>query len=272
MTTALVLYQAGNLVLQPGPQHRHRGLGGAPRHHRHPTAPAARTHLQHVPRRAGVVAATVPAVRRAHPPGGRRERAGEPPSRRARHLRVGRVHLPRHHAARAPRRDVHDGARQGHRTGRIHRRRQVEHRQAPRPHLRPRRGRGEGQRHRPPRPPAPQLPPASRHRPAGPVRVQRHDRLEHPVREAGRDRRRGRGGDPRRRRLGSAVRAARPVRARRRGRRTQPHRRAAPAHRPGTGVDRGARHPGARRVHVAARHRGRGHHRRVDPHASAAPR
>ena len=85
---------------EAGPQHRHRDLGRAARHHRHPAAPAARTHLQRVPRRAGVVAATVPAVRRAHPPGGRRERAAEPPSRRARHLRVGGVHLPRHRRGR----------------------------------------------------------------------------------------------------------------------------------------------------------------------------
>ena len=76
---------------------------------------------------------------------------------------------------------------------------------------------------------------------------------------------RGRRRDPRRRRMGSALRPARRLRTRRRGRRPQPHRGAAPAHRTRTGLDRRARHPRARRVNVAARHRGRGHHRRVHP-------
>ena len=73
------------------------------------------------------------------------------------------------------------------------------------------------------------------------------------------------GRDPRGRCLGSALGASGWVRARRRRGRPQPHRGTAPAPCPRTRVDREARHPGPRRVHVVARHRGRGHHRRVHP-------
>ena len=100
------------------------------------------------------------------------------------------------------------------------------------------------------------LPRQARDRAPGPVRVQGNGRVEHPVREARRERRRGRGRGPGGRRLGPARRCL-PGGFEHvgRGRRPQPHGRATPAHRARACVARRARHARARRSDVAARHR-----------------
>ena len=153
MTTALVLYQAGHARARPGADHRHRGVGAAARHHRHPAAPAARPALQPVPRRARVVATPVRAVRRADPSRGRRERASRA-RRSTGPSRSSRSRSPTPTPTRPVLHDVSFTMEPGKVTALVGYTGagQVEHRQAARPHLRPRRGRGHGQRHRPPRP------------------------------------------------------------------------------------------------------------------------
>ena len=100
-------------------------------------------------------------------------------------------------------------ARRLHRARRRVGRRQVDDGEADRPLLRPRRGRRSRRRHRPPRRRARRLPAPARRRPPGSVPLQRHDRRQHPLREAGRLRRGG-AGDRGRRRRRPRRRAARP--------------------------------------------------------------
>ena len=79
------------------------------------------------------------AVQRADPPGRRRTDArSRADGHRHRQVRGRLLHVPVDEARGAARHVVHDGARQGHRARRLHRRRQVEHRQAAHAHLRPR--------------------------------------------------------------------------------------------------------------------------------------
>ena len=82
----------------------------------------------------------------------------------------------------------HDG-----RAGRPHRRGQVDDREAPRPLLRPARGRDHDRRHRPARRHPGKPAPPARHRPAGGLPLRRHRAREHPLRPARRDARGGRG-------------------------------------------------------------------------------
>ena len=211
----------------------------AARHHRHPAAPAARAHLQRVPRRAGVVAATVPAVRRADPPRGRRERAAEPavstgPSRSSRSR--SRTPTPRGPVLH----DVSFTMEPGKVTalvgytgagkssiakllGRTYdpdagavKVNGIDLRDLQLDSFRPRLGI------------VPQDPFVFKGTVASNIRYAK----------PGRDRRRGRGGDPRGRRLGPAVHPARPVRARRSRRKatTSPPRSASssPSHAPGS--------------------------------------
>ena len=144
-----------------------------------------------------------PGARTARPD---RRQAGARP----RHLRL------RQGAGAARDRDLGAAGRL-HRARRRVRRRQVDDREADRPLLRPRPGRGARRRHRPARRRARRLPAPARRRAPGPVPLQRHDRGQHPLREAGRVGRRGarhRGGR-RRRPSGRAPRArARPRRPR----------------------------------------------------------
>ena len=132
---------------------------------------------------------------------------------------------------------------------------------------------GPGRRHRPPRRAAAQLPAPARRRAAGSVPVQRHDRRQHPLRQARGDRRRG-ARRPRRRsastvsprgsRPGSTTSCARAARAL--GRR-------APADLDRTRAARRSAHPHPRRGDVEHRPAERDPDRaRVRPAAQAAGR
>ncbi len=151
----------------------------------------------------------------------------------------------RHRPDRRPGRDGGAGRRDG--------RRQVDHRQAGQPLLRPdgrarARRRDRPARHRPRR-----VPPPDRHRPAGGVPLHRHPSRQHRLRPSRRHRRRGRGGGACRRcprlrgradrRLPGPGERARPVALGR----------PAPAHRPGPGPPGRPGHPAARRGHLTAR-------------------
>ena len=148
---ALLLWTTGKEVLAAESVDRHRAGGaGAGQHRVHPAADV-RPVLQPVPRRARLVAAAQGAVPRAAA-AGRGRRGDRVP---ARHRRGGVqrrvVHLSVDQARGAARDVVHDGGGQGDRPGRLHRRRQVEHRQAAHAHLRPRRGQHHRRRRRHPR-------------------------------------------------------------------------------------------------------------------------
>ena len=118
----------------------------------------------------------------------------------------GRLELDRDHVrlrrrARPARHRDRRAAGRLHRARRRDRRRQVDDGEADRTLLRPRRGRRSRGRDGPPRRRAPQLPPPARRRPPGSVPLQRHDRRQHPLREARclrRGGRRRRGGGRRR--------------------------------------------------------------------------
>ena len=148
----------------------------------------------------------------------RRRQARRAPARPDRRpARARRRHLRLRQGA-GPARDRDLGATgRVHRAGRRVRRRQVDDGEADRPVLRPRPGRGPRRRHGPPRRRTGRLPAPARGRAPGSVPLQRHDRGQHPLREAGRIRRGGEGDGSSRRgrpRRGASRQRARPCRPR----------------------------------------------------------
>ncbi len=184
------LVEGGNPRVERCHDRRRGVVGPAARQRRVADAPRDRADLQPGPRRARLVAAAGSPVRGTPAPAG----VDGPATVRADHgpdrVRPSSFLLPEHDASRARRGLLRARAGQGDRPRGVHRSRQVQHREAAHADVRPRRRDGRGQRRRRPRLRPRLLSAAARHRSAGSVRVQGHRRVEHPLCEPRRDRRR----------------------------------------------------------------------------------